>query len=119
MQSNSLSSVDMSDEASLRTMRTLKFELSGALDRTTLPDWVCHRARRLGLGGRVRWNTNGSLEVTVSGPDELIEAMELACSLGPSTSQIDKVRSRTVSGDDLPAWNDHNLKFHNDCTARL
>jgi hypothetical protein len=55
----------------------------GQLAPSSFAEFVDHRAGRLALGhafGRVE---PGCVEVTVSGDPDLIDAFEMACSLGP------------------------------------
>ena len=46
-------------------------------------DFVRHRAERLALHVDIRTARQDRVEITVTGALELIEAFELACSLGP------------------------------------
>lgn len=69
--------------------------LSGKVDAPDFPDWICHRARRLGLKGWVKARDNPagnlSLEIFVFGPTDLVDAMELGCSLGPMSVSVDHI----------------------------
>jgi acylphosphatase len=46
-------------------------------------EFVRHRAERLSLCAGLRSVSTGRVEVSVAGAEELIDAFELACSLGP------------------------------------
>jgi hypothetical protein len=46
-------------------------------------EFVRHRAERLSLRAGLRAVSTGRIEVSVAGAEELIDAFELACSLGP------------------------------------
>jgi acylphosphatase len=46
-------------------------------------EFVLHRAERLSLRAGLRAVSTGRIEVSVAGAAELIDAFELACSLGP------------------------------------
>jgi acylphosphatase len=46
-------------------------------------EFVRHRAERLSLRASLRAVSTGRIEVSVAGAAELIDAFELACSLGP------------------------------------
>ncbi|MEP3277352.1 MAG: acylphosphatase [Stappiaceae bacterium] len=80
----------------MSTRQSAHILLTGDLVRETLPDWVEHRALKLGLSGWVKWNTIGQLEIMVSGPEDLVDALEIACSLGPFDSQIKETLRKEV-----------------------
>ncbi|MEM7376012.1 MAG: acylphosphatase [Pseudomonadota bacterium] len=63
---------------------------SGRLDTADFMQWVHHRACKLGLFGHVRPHGEAVL-ADVTGPDELIDAMALCCSLGPVSSWVETV----------------------------
>jgi acylphosphatase len=46
-------------------------------------DFVRHRAERLALHAGIGTVTDDRIEVSVAGDEELLDAFELACSLGP------------------------------------
>jgi acylphosphatase len=46
-------------------------------------EFVRHRAERLSLRAGLRAVSTGRIEISVAGAAELIDAFELACSLGP------------------------------------
>jgi acylphosphatase len=46
-------------------------------------EFVRHRAERLALHAGIEMAAPDRIEVSVTGPDELLDAFELACSLGP------------------------------------
>ncbi len=87
--------------------------LSGTLFRETLPDWVEHRALKLGLSGWVKWDAAGQLEITVIGHDDLIDALEIACSLGPYDSRIEATRREKTNISSLSIMN---TTFQNLCS---
>ncbi|MEM9602897.1 MAG: acylphosphatase [Pseudomonadota bacterium] len=64
---------------------------NGRLDTVDFMQWVHHRACKLGLSGHVRPHGEAVL-VDVTGPDELIDAMALCCSLGPVSSCVETVQ---------------------------
>jgi acylphosphatase len=72
-----------------------EIRLEGRLASTSFVDWICHRARLLDLSGWVQTDGPGALTIVVSGPQALIDAMEMACSLGPMDVQVDRVACHT------------------------
>ena len=65
--------------------------LSGNVGAPDFLDWISHRARRLGLKGWVKAASCNRLEMLVIGPPDLVDAMELGCSLGPMSVMVDHV----------------------------
>lgn len=51
-----------------------------------------HRARRLDLALRLGGLTTGAITVTVEGEPDLVDAFEMACSLGPIDCLVLDVR---------------------------
>ncbi len=88
-------------------MNNLSSELltfHGDVGADDFPGWIAHRAHRLGLTGWVRPDASGKrVEVMVSGPADLIDAMELGCSLGPVSVWVEYVErvpaNRDCAGD--------------------
>ena len=72
-------------------MRCTEFFLTGQLSAASFPDWICHRARLLNLTGWVSWSKTGAVRIVVCGPDSLIDAMEMACSLGPADVLVERI----------------------------
>jgi hypothetical protein len=58
--------------------------------------WIGRHAGKLGLGLQFLRQTAARVEMIVSGPPDLLDAMALACSLGPQEVWVDQVdRYRT------------------------
>jgi len=72
-------------------MTAQKLIFTGDVSAPDYPDWIVHRARRLGLRGWVRAETGDRVEVLVAGAPDLIDAMEVGCSLGPMSVLVDRV----------------------------
>jgi len=60
-----------------------RFVFSGRLCTDSFVEFARHRAARLGLWIDVVQMSNEAITVNVSGAGELVDAFELACSLGP------------------------------------
>ncbi len=63
--------------------RSLTLVFHGRFQTESFLEFVRHRAERLGLRAGVGTVTPNRIEVSVAGDEELIDAFELACSLGP------------------------------------
>ncbi len=80
-------------------MTATEFRLTGQLGDAAFLDWICHRARLLDLRGWVAAEDAGCVRLLVTGPEPLIDAMEMACSLGPVTVDVMRIerQERTVT----------------------
>lgn len=87
-----------------------RFKLSGDVNKPDFLDWISHRAQRLGLTGWVQENPDQEIiEIVVDGPLDLLDAMELGCSLGPITVWVEHIE-RTPCGDDEDIHNGFNIR---------
>lgn len=68
----------------------------------TFPTWIIRRATKLSLSGWVKKHNNRLIEVSVGGDQILIEALEVACSLGPIDAVVDSVEKRAKSAPEQP-----------------
>ena len=63
-------------------------------------DFMAHRARRLALRAGVRSASAERIEISVMGEDDLVDAFEIACTLGPIDCVVrDHRRIMTVTVD--------------------
>lgn len=86
--------------ASANTPSSELLTFHGDVGAADFPGWIAHRANRLGLTGWVRADAGGErVEVMVSGPADLIDAMELGCSLGPISVWVEQV-DRVAANED-------------------
>jgi acylphosphatase len=60
-----------------------RFVFSGRLRTDSFIEFARHRAARLGICIDVALISEMAITVNVSGPAELVDAFEMACSLGP------------------------------------
>jgi hypothetical protein len=60
-----------------------RFVFSGRFCTDSFVEFARHRASRLGLWIDVAQMSTEAITVNVSGPAELVDAFEMACSLGP------------------------------------
>jgi acylphosphatase len=60
-----------------------RFVFSGRLRTDSFVEFARHRAARLGLEIDVAQMSNEAITLNVSGAAELVDAFEMACSLGP------------------------------------
>ncbi len=84
----------------MREVATITF--SGALDPERFMAFAEHRARRLDLVARFSTVGPEVVAVTVEGEPDLIDAFEVACSLGPASCIVRDVarRAGATRGED-------------------
>ncbi|MFK7744504.1 MAG: acylphosphatase [Roseobacter sp.] len=76
-----------------------ELHLTGQLTSDTMLAWICHRARLLDLRGSVAPQKDHSIKVTVMGPEALIDAMEVACLLGPQDVWVAAINRTDIPVD--------------------
>jgi acylphosphatase len=70
--------------------QAMTLHICGIVDNVGFEEFAFHYARRLNLVGRYESLGGGVLRITLFGRSELIEMFEIACSLGPRRSSVDK-----------------------------
>ncbi|MFZ9118362.1 MAG: hypothetical protein ACO20S_07350, partial [Paracoccaceae bacterium] len=72
-------------------MVTKNFEIRGNFDEIALHDWIVHRSTVLGLDISVHSLARNAISFCATGHMVLLDAMEIACSLGPSDAIVDHI----------------------------
>lgn len=91
-------------------MPSERFTLCGDVIKPDFLDWISHRAQRLGLTGWAHEIPERQLiEIFVNGPEDLLDAMELGCSLGPITVWVEHIE-RVPCGPDEDIHNGFNIR---------
>ena len=70
--------------------------IRGDLSSPDFPDWIIHRARRLGLKGGITEVGDQAISLVIAGPAELVDAMEVGCSLGPMSVQVEAIERAAI-----------------------
>ena len=65
--------------------------LKGDLAAKDAIDWFLHRGNLLNLAGWISRVDAQTVTMALSGPPDLLDAMEVACSLGPGNVQVDRL----------------------------
>lgn len=78
-------------ETTPATEATQRFAIRGQVGAASFAPWITRHAARLGLGGRILGQTSSCIEVILTGPPDLLDAMAVACSLGPQEVWVDEV----------------------------
>ena len=71
--------------------------LGGQVGSAVFPVWIARHAGRLGLRMRFLGQSAALVEMVVTGPPELLDALALACSLGPQEVWVDQVDRRRAN----------------------
>jgi len=62
--------------------------IKGDIGSVVMREWVNHRAAKLSLAGGITAQGIDQIVLALSGPIDLLDAMEAACLLGPINVQI-------------------------------
>jgi len=79
-----------------------RFTIEGDLEAESFLPWIVRHMQRLGLCGVPVRCANGQVEITLSGPTDLIDAMELGVSLGPIDVWVEAIARRRIENMDVP-----------------
>jgi acylphosphatase len=93
----------MTRDALSETAATVEMTITGALGGAGFPDWIRHRARLLSVRGAIRVDGPGRIRLRLSGAPELLDALAVACSLGPAAALVDAVETAPAAPGDAPA----------------
>lgn len=77
---------------------TERIALLGRVNDPAFPPWIERHRARLGLEGGIAEQAAGRIDLVVTGAPDLIDAFELACSLGPAEVLVERTeRESTVN----------------------
>ena len=68
-----------------------RFRIHGRVGAPIFATWITRHARKLGLSGAILRHDASQLDLALSGPPDLLDAMELGCSLGPQEVWVEKI----------------------------
>lgn len=83
------------------TSASERFFILGDVRSDKFPPWIQRHAQKLGVMCRIDRQDGDRLEAVLSGPEELLDAMEMACLLGPIQVWVDRIERRRLNS--LPA----------------
>lgn len=76
--------------------------ISGDLAAASFLPWIHRHAAKLGLSQAVSHSSAERIELELSGPEELIDMMEMGCSLGPIDVWVETIEREPVGGENAP-----------------
>ena len=74
-------------------MVTKQIKINGSFDDIAFRDWIMHRSAVLGLDISSLIHGQSSITFSASGHSVLIDAMEIACSLGPLEAIVEQIHT--------------------------
>jgi acylphosphatase len=72
-------------------MKRVRLRIHGRVQGVWYRGWSVERARELGLDGWVRNRADGTVEMSLSGPQAAIDAMLDNCRHGPRAAQVSRI----------------------------
>lgn len=78
------------------TILSERFGILGRVGARSFGPWILRHAGRLGLGVRLGPQNDQRLTLEVCGPPDLIDALELGCSLGPIEVWVDRIERESI-----------------------
>ncbi|URK87506.1 acylphosphatase [Rhizobium sp. RCAM05350] len=73
-----------------------RMTILGDLDAASFVPWIRRHAAKLGLSQAISHASTDRIELEVEGPEELIDMMEMGCSLGPIDVWVESIERRSM-----------------------
>ncbi|MCA3450074.1 MAG: acylphosphatase [Rhodobacterales bacterium] len=83
-------------------MAVERFTIEGDLEAESFLPWIVRHVHRLGLRGVPVRCADGQVEITLSGPADLIDAMEMGVSLGPIDVWVEAIARQSLEDGHVP-----------------
>ena len=71
----------------------LRYLIEGRFDRPHYLAFVADRAGWLDIHGWARQRPDGRIELVAAGPEALVGALEMACTLGPLDALVERIEA--------------------------
>ena len=75
---------------------TLKLSIDGVFQESTMVSWITQRAKLLNLSGSINFQNATLIKLTVSGERVLVDAFQVACSLGPVNALVNSITQSEI-----------------------
>jgi acylphosphatase len=82
-------------------VKRIRLRIHGRVQGVWYRGWSAERASELGLDGWVRNRADGTVEMSLSGPDEAVEGMVELCRQGPRAARVSRI-DLADDGDPAP-----------------
>ncbi|MDQ0322279.1 acylphosphatase [Pararhizobium capsulatum DSM 1112] len=73
-----------------------RMTITGELDAASFLPWIRRHAAKLGLLQAVSHSSADRIELELAGPEELIDMMEMGCSLGPIDVWVETIERQAM-----------------------
>ena len=77
-------------------MATKQIKITGSFNDIAFRDWIMHRSSVLGLDIYSLTCGQSSITFSASGHSVLLDAMEIACSLGPLEAMVEQIHTNDL-----------------------
>ena len=77
-------------------MATKQIKITGSFNDIAFCDWIMHRSAVLGLDISSLTYGQSSITFSASGHSILLDAMEIACSLGPLEAMVEQIHTNDL-----------------------
>ena len=77
-------------------MLTKQIKITGSFDDIAFRDWIMHHSAVLGLDISFLIHGQSSITFSASGHSVLLDAMEIACSLGPLEAMVEQIHTNDL-----------------------
>jgi acylphosphatase len=82
--------------------KAVQVRITGRVQGVGFRDWTAREARKLGLLGWVRNESDGSVAALIAGDEDAVAAMVQLLWKGPSLASVSDVKTDIVSVDEMP-----------------
>jgi acylphosphatase len=82
-------------------LTTFRLRIKGQVTGVGFREWAIEEANARQLNGWVRNRSDGTVEMVISGPDDIIKQMLSRCTQGPEAAQVTNID--ILREDQLPA----------------
>ena len=79
-----------------------RMTILGDVDSTSFVPWIRRHADKLGLSQTFFHSGADRIELEVAGPVELIDMLEMGCSLGPIDVWVEEIQRRIMDDRETP-----------------
>ncbi|NLS17779.1 acylphosphatase [Rhizobium sp. P40RR-XXII] len=73
-----------------------RMTILGDVNSTSFVPWIQRHANKLGLSQTIFHSGADRIELEVAGPVELIDMLEMGCSLGPIDVWVEEIQRRVI-----------------------
>ena len=76
-----------------------RMTILGEIDADAFIPWIRRHAAKLGLSSSVLHASSDRIELDIAGLEELLDMMEMGCSLGPIDVWVESIQRTPIDGE--------------------